>query len=262
MLIDTHAHLTSSRFTNKVDRLLERAAQSGVQKVISIACDLGDSLEVTALARKYQNVYPTVGIHPCYVHEVDEPEWMKQLEHLAQDKTPVAIGEIGLDYYHSPPDGFSTDGWRTLQAEYFSGQLDLARKLDLPVVVHQRESGDDVLEILQDFPEVKAVLHCFTGTLKQAEIALNMGHSLSFTGVVTYPKASDVREIVKIVPDDRFMVETDSPYLAPVPYRGKSNEPGFVIHTAEKIAEIREISFEECAGLTTKNALRFFPNLD
>ncbi|MDF1812236.1 MAG: TatD family hydrolase [Verrucomicrobiales bacterium] len=261
MLIDTHAHLTSDRFKNHTDEVIQRARDCGVEKIVSIACDLADSKDVVDLASRYDNVYPTVGIHPCYVHEVEEESWLEQIKELAEQNSVAAIGEVGLDFYHDPPIGFSESEWRSRQSDYFVKQISLANELDLPLVIHQRESGDEVLEILNDFPGTKAVLHCFTGTRAQAEKALSMGLYLSFTGVVTYPKAPEVREMAAFVPEDRFMVETDSPYLSPVPFRGKSNEPAFVTHTAKKIADVRNISEQECAEISTENAHNFFHNL-
>lgn len=262
MLIDTHAHLTSNRFKGKIDELLFRAEQAGVNQVITIGCDLEDSKAAIELAQSHSlQIASTVGIHPCYVNEVTNPTWIDELKQLASSNPVAAIGEIGLDYYHSPPEGFDEKSWRAKQAEVFRAQLELATNLELPTVIHQRESGDDVLAILKDFPAVKAVLHCFTGTQAQADQALEMGHYLSFTGVVTYPKAPEVRELAAMVPADRFMVETDSPYLAPVPFRGKTNEPSYVRHTAKTIASERKISAEECANLSTTNARAFFKNL-
>ena len=254
MLIDTHAHLTSRRLRNKIDDILARSHESGVEKIISIACDLKDSREVIALAGRYGEIFATAGIHPSYVHEIESDDWPATLRKLARENPVVAIGEVGLDYFHPPPDAFTEASWRALQARVFEEQLAIAQELNLPVVVHQRNSGDDVLDILKNFPSVTAVLHCFTGTIEQAERALELGNYLSFTGVVTYPKAPEVREAARFVPSDRFMVETDSPYLAPVPYRGKSNEPAYVRYVAEEIAKVRQIPTEECASLATANS--------
>lgn len=261
MLIDTHAHLTSDRFADCLDEILARSVEGGVCRVVSIACDLDDSRAVASLAGERSEVLSVLGIHPCYVEGVrGEEDWVALGELI--DSAPVAgIGETGLDYYHEPPEGFDQIAWRRLQAECFERQLDMARERSLPVVIHQRESGDDVLDILDNYREVRAVLHCFTGTIAQAERALEMGHYLSFTGVVTYPKAEDVREVAAMVPSDRFMVETDCPYLSPVPHRGKTNQPAYVTHTAARIAEVRQISLEEVSNLTTENACRFFNEL-
>lgn len=261
MLIDTHAHLTTDRFRGRVDEIVTRARKAGVSKIISIACDLVDSKNVIELAAGYESVFPTAGIHPCYVNEITDEDWEDSLKAMAQQNPVAAIGEIGLDYYHNPPKGYNEKEWRSLQTDFFVKQLSLAVELGLPVVIHQRESGDDVLAILKNFPDVRAVLHCFTGSREQACSALDLGHYLSFTGVVTYPKAPEVREIAEMVPDDRFMVETDSPYLAPVPYRGKSNEPAYVTHIAAEIARVRGITEEEVAKLTTNNAENFFKGI-
>ncbi len=262
MLVDTHAHLTSDRFLGKVPELLHRCDSAGVSRVVSIGCDLPDSRAALALAKEHGAISAAVGIHPCYVDEPVPEGWIDELRELSAEPEVVAIGEIGLDYYHAPPEPFTVDSWRQQQADFFRAQLDLAREVALPVVIHQRESGDDTLDILEAYPEVLAVLHCFTGTLAQAERALAMGHYLSFTGVVTYKKAEEVRKVAAMVPEDRFMVETDAPYLAPVPFRGKSNEPAYVVHTAKQVAETRGISEEECARLSSENAMRFFRGLE
>lgn len=262
MLIDTHAHLTSDRFSGQVEELIHRAREAGINKIITISCDLEDSGNVVELAAKHDAVYPAVGIHPCYVHEIESPDWLDQLRDLAANNPVAAIGEIGLDYFHDPPEGFSVPEWRATQAEIFEKQLALATELDLPVAIHTRKSGDDVLSILKRHPEVRAVLHCFSGSMEQANQALKLGHYLSFTGVITYPKAPNVQAVATAVPEDRIMVETDSPYLTPVPHRGKSNEPAYVKYTAAKIAELRGITEEECARITTENAHRFFRNLE
>lgn len=261
MLIDTHAHLTSARFADCLDDILARAVGEGVARIISIACDLDDARSVVALAGERPEVFAVPGIHPCYVDGVRGEEDWESLESLIDSCEVAGIGETGLDYYHDPPPGFDQVGWRRLQAECFERQLEMARHRSLPVVIHQRESGDDVLGILENFPGVQAVLHCFTGTIAQAERAIESGHYLSFTGVVTYPKAEEVREVAAMVPADRLMVETDCPYLSPVPHRGKTNEPAFVAHTAARIAEVRDISLEEISTLTTENACRFFNEL-
>ena len=261
MLIDTHAHLTSARFSGQVGEIIQRADEAGVKKIITIACDLPDSEKVIKLAAAHDCVFPTVGIHPCYVHEIEPSDWLDILRELAGTNPVAAIGEIGLDYFHEPPEGYSVPEWREKQAEVFEKQLILATELDLPVVIHTRKSGDDVISILKRHPEVRAVLHCFSGSMEQAEEALKLGHYLSFTGVVTYPKAPKVQAVATNVPEDRFMVETDSPYLTPVPFRGKSNESAYVSYIASKIAQLRGITDQECARITTQNAHRFFQNI-
>lgn len=260
-LIDTHSHLASSRFEGEIEEVIERAAEAGVAQIVAIACDLEDSESNLHLAAAHGAVAATVGIHPLYIHELDSPNWLARLAEMARDEAVAAIGEIGLDYFHPPADGSPEKEWRHRQRAVFEQQLQLAADLDLPVVVHQRESAADVAEVLKSFPGVKAVLHCFTGTLAEAEAALAMGHFLSFTGILTFPGAGSVREVAAAVPRDRIMVETDSPYLAPVPFRGKRCEPAMVRHTALQLAELHATSGEEMAEITTENARRFFRNL-
>lgn len=256
-ITDTHAHLASGRFKNELDSIISRAVEQGVSRIVTIACDVEDSIRNFELAEAYSSVLPTAGIHPLYVHET-EPGWQSEIRNLARRPEVAAIGEIGLDYYHPPGDGSSEKAWRSLQATVFEELLQLAVELQLPVVIHQRNSAEDVTTILRQFPEVRAVLHCFSGSVKEAETALEMGHFLSFTGILTFPSAREVRDVASMVPLDRVMVETDCPYLAPVPYRGKRCEPYMVASTLEKFAGIRELSLDEAAEITTRNAANFF----
>jgi TatD DNase family protein len=260
-LIDTHAHLASSKFAGEIGEIVERAASSGVGRIVTIACDLEDSRTNLELAERFPGVAPTAGIHPLYVHEIESEDWDRELRAVAKRHDLAALGEIGLDYFHPPQDGTDEESWRHRQREVFERQLDLARELELPVVVHQRDSTADVTEVLRQFPEVKAVLHCFNGTREAADRFLEMGHLLSFTGILTFPRAEDVREVARAIPIDRIMVETDCPYLAPVPFRGKRCEPSMVRHTAECLAEIRNMTLDEIAEVTTRNAVGFFNGL-
>ena len=260
-LIDTHTHLASSRFADRIPEVIARAAEDGVAQMVSIACDIEDSLTNLRLAASHESVAATAGIHPLYVHELDEATWLDELTRIAKEEKISAIGEIGLDYYHPPQNGSTDAEWRALQREVFEQQLQLALEHDLPVVVHQRESAADVAEVLRGFPAVKAVLHCFSGTQEEAEEALSRGHYLSFTGILTFPSAQAVRDVATSTPLDRIMVETDSPYLAPVPFRGKQCEPFMVKHIAAKLAELHRMSDREMAAVTTENARRFFRHL-
>ncbi|MDF1823734.1 MAG: TatD family hydrolase [Verrucomicrobiales bacterium] len=259
-LIDTHTHLSSSRFSGDVEGVVRRAADSKVSHLVAIACDIEDSEENLKLARQFPCVSPTVGIHPLYVHET-EADWEAKLRRLSHEPGVAAVGEIGLDYFHPPQDGRTESEWRALQRSVFETQLQLALEMDLPVVIHQRQSASDVSEVLAGFTGVKAVLHCFTGTQREAELALAAGHYLSFTGIITFPSAGEVRDVAAAAPLDRIMVETDSPYLAPVPYRGKQCEPFMVAHTAARLAELHGLTPEEMAEITSSNACRFFKHL-
>lgn len=257
-LTDTHAHLASHRFLGDLGGVLARSCEAGVGRIVSISCDLGDVEANLDLAASHQGVFATAGIHPCYVHDPGPADWRERLRHLAVRPEVVAIGEIGLDYHHPPGDGSETSAWRRLQESIFEELLQLAQDLHRPAVIHSRESTPSVLRVLARFPSVRAVLHCFTGSPEEAEEALAAGHFLSFTGVITYPKADDVRATAAVVPLDRVMVETDAPYLAPVPFRGKSCEPGMVRHTCQRLAEINGLSTDEMAVITSRNAATFF----
>lgn len=255
---DTHAHLASSRFREDLADVIRRASAAGVRRIISISCDLEDTEFNLKLAASHPGIYATAGVHPCYVHEIPPGDWLEALRQAARQPEIVAIGEIGLDYYHPPADGSEVAVWRGRQREVFEALLQLAHELGKPVVVHQRESGADVLEVLAGFPAVRAVLHCFTGGPEEAEKALAAGHFLSYTGVLTYPKAPEVRESARITPLDRVMIETDAPYLAPLPHRGKRCEPAMVVDTARGLADLHGLALDEVADLTSGNAARFF----
>jgi TatD DNase family protein len=257
-LTDTHAHLASSRFAGDLDGVLARAREAGIGRMVSISCDEEDIRTNLDLVARHPGIATTAGVHPCYVHKVGEGDWFARIRELAAAPGVVAIGEIGLDFYHPPGDGGPVDAWRRRQEDVFEAILQLALDLGKPVVVHQRESGPEVLAVLARFPGVRAVLHCFTGGPAEAERALAEGHWLSFTGVLTYPKSEEIRAGAAIVPDDRILLETDAPYLAPVPFRGKTCEPAMVRHTALKLAEIKNLGLDEIAMLTSRNAERFF----
>lgn len=255
---DTHTHLASARFREDLAEVIHRASAAGVRRMVSISCDPEDTGFNLDLAASHRGIFATAGVHPCYVHEIPPGDWLGDLREAARRPEIVAIGEIGLDHYHPPADGSEVAVWRARQREVFEALLQLAQELGKPVVVHQRESGEDVLSVLAGFPGVRAVLHCFTGGPEEAEKALAAGHLLSYTGVLTYPKAPEVRESARITPLDRVMIETDSPYLAPVPHRGKRCEPAMVVETARSLADLHGMALEEIALLTSENAARFF----
>lgn len=252
MLIDTHTHLDDPRYDDDRAALIARAQEAGVTTFITIGCDLATSRSAVALAHRHPSVYATVGVHPHEVKHIAD-EWYDELRRLAQHEKVVAYGEIGLDYHynHSPP---------TLQRDRFREQVCLARELGLPVVIHTREAQDDTMAILKDerAADVGGVFHCFSGDASAAKEALNLGFFLSFSGVVTFQNATTLRDIVKTVPLDRMLIETDCPYLTPVPYRGKRNEPAHVRLVADKIAELKALSLEEVGNITTRNARRLF----
>ncbi len=252
MLIDTHAHLDDARFDGDRDAMIARAREAGVEHFVTIGCDLSTSRAAVELADRYPFIYATVGVHPHEAKQIGD-SWYDDLRRLAQHKKVVAYGEIGLDYHynHSPP---------KLQRERFREQITLARELRLPIVVHTREAQDDTIAILKEenAADVGGVFHCFSGDARLAKNALDLGFLLSFSGVITFQNATMLRDIVKTVPMDRILVETDSPYLTPAPHRGKRNEPAHVRLVAEKIAAIQGMTADQIAELTSQNARRVF----
>ena len=252
MLIDTHAHLDDARFDGDRDAVIARARDAGVGAFVSIGCDLATSRAAVELADRYPFVYATVGVHPHEAKQIGD-SWYDDLRRLAQHKKVVAYGEIGLDYHynHSPP---------RLQRERFREQIVLAKDLRLPIVIHTREAQADTIAILKEenAGDVGGVFHCFSGDASLAKDALDLGFLLSFSGVITFQNATTLRDIVKTVPRDRILVETDCPYLTPAPHRGQRNEPAYVRLVAEKIAVLQGMTTDEVAELTTKNARRAF----
>lgn len=249
-LIDTHCHLDSDTFESDREAVIARARAAGVETMVAIGSGEGPpDLEAgIRLADAYPFIYATVGVHPHEASKADESVWANLAALTAHPKV-VAVGEIGLDYHYnfSPPE---------TQREAFARQLAIARDAGLPIVIHTREAWDDTFAMLEtQWPAAGpgGIMHCFSGGPAEAERSLAMGFHISFSGIVTYPKALDVQEAARIVPLDRLLVETDAPYLAPVPYRGKRNEPAFVVETAKRLAELRGESLETISSATTKN---------
>ncbi|MBC8256352.1 MAG: TatD family hydrolase [Candidatus Marinimicrobia bacterium] len=248
MLIDTHAHISYKDYSDRIDEVIQVAENNGVEKIISIGVDLPSSEECLKLAEKYPAVYATCGIHP---HEADKAPkgYLYELEAFTQHPKVVAVGEMGLDYHYDFSD-------RKVQRRVYHEQLEMSKSLELPAVVHCRESDDDILEGIQNSGLNRGVIHCFASDVEFAENILETGFHISFTGMITFVK--ELENVVKEVPLERMMIETDSPYLSPKPYRGKQNEPKNVLHVAEKIAELKEISLEEVMESTTETALNLF----
>ena len=251
MLFDTHAHYDAQQFDPDRDAVLSALPSRGVSLVVNPGCDMPSSRTALSLAEKYPFLYAAVGYHPenCAPYRQEE---LDQLRRMARHPKVVAIGEIGLDYYweENPP--------RELQQRVFRDQLALAEELDLPVIVHDREAHGDSLAIVKEFPRVRGVFHCFSGSVEMARELVKLGWMLSFTGVLTYKNARKAVEAAQAIPLDRLMIETDSPYMAPVPHRGERNDSGYVLHICEKLAQIKGISTEECARITLENGKRFF----
>jgi TatD DNase family protein len=253
VLIDTHTHLDDSRYDSDRDLMVARARDAGVERMITIGCDLATSRAAVALAEQYPFVYASVGVHPHEAKHIADG-WYEELRSLAGRRKVVAYGEIGLDYHytHSPA---------AEQRDRFREQLQLARDLRLPVVIHTREAQEDTVQILKEewSPDLGGVFHCFSGDAWLAKDALDLGFHLSFSGILTFQNAGMLRDIAKTVPLDRLLIETDCPYLTPVPHRGKRNEPAYVRHVAQTLAGIfNGADIDSVAEHTTANARRLF----
>ena len=252
MFTDTHAHLFYPNFKDDLDEVLNRSKEKGIDNILIPATDIKTAKEVIVLTEKYDFLFGAVGVHP---HDSKnwESSWIDEIRNLAAHNKIKAIGEIGLDYYYdfSPVEK---------QKQAFRDQIELAIELNMPIIIHTRESEKDVDEIIESYKNdnLKAQFHCFDGDKNRVKRIIDLGHYISFTGNITFKKAEHLRELVTLVPLDRIMIETDSPFLTPVPNRGKRNEPSYVQYIAEKIAQIKNISLEEVSRATTYNAYKFF----
>lgn len=258
--VDTHAHLAFPELETDLDGVLARASAAGVCAIVSIGCDPATSERTVALAHAHASVWATVGLHPGYVPEVSLCD-LKTIRALAQEPRVVAIGETGLDYYRLPPAPSEAAAVVRQQKDLFWAQLDLARTLRKPVVIHNRSADADLLEILRAHEPGFApwgVMHCFSGDSRLAFECLELGLLISFTGILTFRNADALREVARQVPLSRIMLETDAPYLAPVPHRGRRNEPAYLPAIAAVLAQVKHISVEEVACVTTATARAFF----
>jgi TatD DNase family protein len=252
MIIDSHCHLTYPGLFEHLPDVLARAKAAGVERIISIGTHPADHVKVLAVARAQPDVFVALGIHPHHAAEIEEGYAGGLEQALRQHPKIVALGECGLDYHYD----FSP---RARQKEVFVAQLQMAVRLNMPAILHVREAHEDALAILQDFPGLPLVVHCFTGTPAECERWLARGAYIGITGIVTYKNATDVQASARLVPADRLLVETDAPYLSPEPVRKvKVNEPAHVAHTARFLAQLRGVPFEELARQTTANAQAFF----
>jgi TatD DNase family protein len=255
MWIDSHAHLDMDAFDPDRPQVIERAVAKGLKGIITIGIDLESSRQAVALAKTYQMIWATVGVHPHDAASFN-PEILPQLTKLADDKHVVAVGEIGLDFYRnlSPP---------TQQKETFRHLIQLARNVKLPIIIHDREAHKEVLTILREEQawEIGGVFHCFSGDWAMARQCLDMNFFLSVTGAVTYKKSSVLEEVVRLAPIESLLLETDAPFLTPNPFRGKRNEPAYLIHTAEHVARIRSIPLPELSETIRENTYRAFKRM-
>jgi TatD DNase family protein len=254
MLIDSHAHIQGKEYAGEATAVIARAREAGVDMIIAVggAGDMSSNTGAVALASSFPEVYATVGMHPHDAKDVGD-EAMNALKRIAASPKVVAVGETGLDYYYN----YSP---RETQRQVFCRFIHLARETGLPIVVHEREAAREVAELLnsEGGGNLQGVIHCFTGDCAAAERYLHMGFYLSFTGIITFKNADGLREVVRKVPLERMLVETDSPYLTPVPHRGKRNEPAYVRFVAEAIARIKDTSLEQVANATTANVRALF----
>lgn len=264
MITDSHCHLGSTRFSpDEIPEIIARAKEAGVHRLVTLATDEEDQLTNLQLAREHAEISVCLGIHPCDVHTTRDDFEALLTPHLA-DPVVVAIGETGLDYFHPAPDGWTTDDYHQRQRDFLRRHFELARENGLNVVIHTRDksgtaSFDDALAIYRDFAdEVQAVFHCFPGPPALAQQVFALGGLISFTGIATFKNAAAVVQTAQSAPADRFMVETDAPYLAPTPHRGKRCEPAFTRLTAEALAAHRDESYEDLAAATEKTAEGFF----
>jgi TatD DNase family protein len=283
MLIETHAHLDYPDFAGDFDDVLRRANEAGVTRIVTIGTSVESSRRAVDLAEKYPNIFAVIGVHPTYAGEADE-DVMAPLRELAKSPRVVALGETGFDYHHLPSveaakekkvqvfaralqgeteeeiEASIHDGaYKSRQASLFQQQLDLAVELGLNVVIHQRDAWEGTLEMMRPYSgKLRGVFHCFGGTLEQATEVLDLDHLVSFTGIVTFKNGANVRDVAAQIPLWKLMVETDCPYLAPVPFRGKRCEPAHTRIVAESIAAARGIAVEEVAEATTETAEKFF----
>lgn len=259
MFFDTHTHLGSRQFDADLPAVIERARAAGVTRMVAPAVDLENARKLLAIAEHEPDIRVAVGIHPCDADTVSGTSWIAELRELAKHPKVCAIGEIGLDYFHAPPEGWTAETWRAHQAAVLNAQLELAAEIGLNVILHNRESWDDLTaQVLTFSGRLRGVFHCFTGTLEQAAPLLERGHLISFTGIVSFKNAGVIAETARLVSPGQFMLETDAPYLAPVPYRGKRCEPAYVADTARAVATLRGVPVEQIAEITTRTALAFF----
>ena len=251
MLFDTHTHVNDPAFDEDREQLLQELPQKGITMMLNAGCCLNSSKDCVALAEKYDYIYASVGSHPDAADEVND-EVLEEYRRLCREHPKVrAIGEIGLDYYYE-------DIPREIQKKAFTMQMELAKALDMPVIVHERQAHDDGMTIVKQFPKVKGVFHCYSGSAEMARQLTNMGWYIGFTGVLTFKNARKAVETAAAIPLDKIVIETDCPFMSPEPFRGRRCDPSRVALVAEKLAEIRGLSVEEIQKITFENAKRLY----
>ena len=250
MLFDSHAHLDDRKFDSDRHETIAALNKSGISYFVNIGADIKSSESSVELAEKYDFIYAAVGVHP-YDAETVTDQLIEKLRTMAQNKKVVAIGESGLDYHYEDAD-------KEVQKKAFIKHIELANELDMPIIVHNRDSHKDMMDILRQYRPKNAIIHCYSGSAEMAKELIKMGYYISFSGTVTFKNAKKVQEAVCEVPLDKLLAETDSPYLCPEPERGKRNDPSKMRYTVEKLAEIKGVTFEEMARITTDNAKRVY----
>ena len=252
MLVDSHCHINFQPLAERIDEVLHNAKENQIDHMLCVSVNMEDFPEVEALAQQHNHIFASIGVHPCE-REGREPS-IQELVEIGQQNHIVAIGETGLDYFRVEDEDMS---W---QHQRFINHIEAAKTVNKPLIIHTRSAADDTMEMLkkQGADKCRGVMHCFAEDWETAKKALDLGFFISFSGIVTFKSATNVQEVAKKTPLDRILVETDSPYLAPVPHRGKTNEPAFVHHTAQFVADLRGITFDKLAESTTQNFFNLF----
>lgn len=250
MYFDTHTHLDDEKFDQDRELVIENLKKEGVSLAVNVGADLMSSKNSIALAERYDFIYAAVGVHPNEVGEMQDKD-LETLAKMAEHEKVVAIGEIGLDYHYDEPE-------RDVQKIWFEKQLQLAQALDMPFIIHDRDAHQDTMEMIKKVGYFNGVMHCFSGSCEMAKIMLDLGFYISIAGQVTFKNAPKVRDVAKMIPIDRLLIETDSPYLTPEPHRGERNNSANVRFTCAKIAELKGFSAEELAKMTLENGKKFY----
>lgn len=253
MFTDTHSHIHFPHEFPDVEQVLERASRQEVTRQIIVGCTPKDSYQALLFVKNHpdRNLWSSLGVHPHNADLFNDQVLSRFEELLRKEEKLKALGEMGLDYFRNLQP-------RELQIKTFRSQLILAKKLDIPAIIHVREAWEDAFQILEEIQNHKVILHCFSGNREQAELCWNRGYHTSFSGIITYPKNNDLREIVQAAPLDKILLETDCPYLTPQKYRGRRNEPAYMIETAQEVARLKELDIEKIAEMTTQNACTLF----